>query len=246
MKDAVIVNFASQGRENYLKAQLRMIKSFVEKGWDGDYLIRSLDGWVDQYMGVPIKNGEYPKPAGVEVIYNHNEVPYQFKLNIILEAKEMGYKTIIWVDSTITMEKDLWPAIQHAQIHGVAAFDNIGHPLKNWISDIALERLGITEEELETIPQIMACVIVFQMNTPIGVQIFNEWLAASQDGVSFQNGYESKREGFIKHRHDQAVLSGILWKHGIPLLPYGNLVYEPHDKTGEYGNFFYFVNRGIQ
>ena len=241
----VIVNYSSTGRELYPAAQLRMIKSFVDHGWDGDYHIRCLDGYVDQYMGVPIKLGSYPTPAGVEVIYNHNETPYAFKPNIILEAKEMGYKQVIWVDSTVCMDKNFQPLLDHAKAVGVAAFDNLGHPLRNWISDIALERLEISEEELEQIPQVMACVIIFDFTNPIGEQVFSEWLAASQDGVSFQNGYESKRERFVKHRHDQAVLSGLLWKHGIELLPYGNLVYEPHDKTGEYGNFFYFVNRGI-
>lgn len=234
-----ITSFSSMGRENYNKAILRLIRSCVECKWDGDYNLRSFDGYVDEYLGVKITNGSYPPNS-----YNHAEVPFGFKPTIIQEAIDKGYDQIVWCDSTIRMWKDISPLLDHAKQYGVCAFDNLGHPLYNWISDIALERLGITEEELKDIKQIMACCIIFDVSNETGKKVFDEWYAASRDGVSFQT-YPSTRPDFKAHRWDQAVLSGLLWKHKIELLPYGKLVYQPHETTLEFGDDIYFLNQGI-
>lgn len=247
MSEKVIVSFASKGREDYNASQLRLIKSCISSGWDGSYLIRSYDGYCDNYLGVDIKLGSYPITKKYGLCNNHAEVPWGFKPNIIQEAIESGYKQIVWCDSTIRMIKDIAPLLELAKERGVVAFDNLGHELKNWISDVALEHLHITEKELieNNIKQIMACCIIFDVSTMKGASIFEEWMELSRDGVSFQNGYISNRQGFVASRHDQACLSGILWKYKVPLEPYGKLVYPPHDKSGEYGNDIYFINKGV-
>jgi hypothetical protein len=238
--DKVIVSFACKGRENYPKAQLRLVKSCASIPWDGDYIIRSLDGDCDEYCGIPILLGSYPEGS----TNNHAEIPYAFKVDIIKEAIDKGYKQIIWADSTVLMAKNVNRLLAYAAEHGVAAFDNLGHPLYKWISDYALQKLNIPESVLPVIPQIMACVIIFDIENVRGKRIFDRWYAASRDGVSFQN-YGSDRPGFISHRHDQAVLSGLLYQHNIPILPYGRLVYHPHEETGEFGQDIYFINKGI-
>lgn len=248
MSNKVIVSFASKGREDYNAAQLGLIKSCVNAGWDGDYYIRSYDGYCDNYLGVDIKLGSYPITERYGLCNNHFEIPWGFKPNLILEAIERGsYEQIVWCDSTVRMVKDIQPLLDIAKERGVVAFDNLGHPLKFWITDVALEHAGITEQELQAndIKQIMACCIIFDVSNQQGKVVFEEWLRLSRDGVSFQNGYDSKREGFIATRSDQACLSAILWKKGIGLEPYGKLVYPPHDETKEYGEEIYFVNKGV-
>lgn len=239
-----IVSFASFGREAYPKGQLRLIRSLKEVGWDGGTLIQSLDGYVDEYLGVKIELGSYPKPKTYPRDVNHASVPYFFKVDIIQQARELGYDQAIWCDSTILLAKQLVGCLAHAKEHGVAAFHNLGHPLKYYCSDLALDRQGVTEEELESIQQIMACCIIFDFSNEKGVEAFEKWREASWDGVSFQD-YGSEREGFKCHKHDQTCLSLILWKLEIPLLPYGKLVYSPHDQTGEYGDDYEIVNKGL-
>lgn len=239
-----IVSFASTGRENYPKGQLRLIKSINESGWDGGLIMKCLDGYVDEYLGRKIELGSYPKSEKYSRDVNHESVPYGFKVDLIQEARERGYEQIIWCDSTILIDKYPNDTLAHAAEHGVAAFHNLGHDLYKYCSDIALERQGVSEEELMTIPQIMACCVAFDFNSPKGEEAFKMWMDASWDGVSFQN-YGSEREGFITHKHDQSCLSLILWKLKIPLLPYGKLVYHPHDITSEYGNNFEIINKGL-
>ncbi len=239
-----IVSYSSLGRENYPKAQLRLIRSIKDAGWQDGLIMYSLDGYADEYMGTKIELGKYPKSEKYQLGNNHQEIPYGFKPELIQIARERGYDKIMWCDSTILLAKNPTDTFAHAEKYGVAAFNNLGHPLYKYCSDLCLERQDILESDLFGIEQIMACCIAFDFTNEYGQQAFDKWIEASRDGVSFQN-YGSQREGFITHKHDQACLSLILWKLGIPLLPYGKLVYHPHDVTGEYGNDFEIINKGI-
>lgn len=239
-----IISYASKGREEYNSALLKLIKSIPEN-WNGDTILYSFDGYVDRYEGIPIRlchSKQTPQPEAW-MAHHHSEIPYQFKPAIFQIAKEEGYKKVYWCDSTIRLLKNPLPLFEQSE-SGIVAFENLGHPLWNWISDDAQNTLKITNEELKTIPQIMACVIGFDFTKAKANNIFEEWAIIAQDGHSFKDN-PSAREGFKAHRHDQAVLSGLLWKHKIPLLPYGKLVYPPHDVNGEYGNDIYFVNKGM-
>ena len=237
-----IVSFGSKGLymynrhlEDYNKGLKTMITSTIGT-WDGDYLIHSIDADFTEYMGVEITINKS--------LNTHGEVPYQFKPAMIDIAYKLGYEQVVWVDSTIRMVKHPQELLDHAKKYGVCVFDNLGHPLKYWCSDIAQSKQGVTNAEMETMQQIMACVIIFDFTNPKGKEIFERWKQASLDGISFKNE-RSNREGFRGHRHDQAVLSMICAKESIPLLPYGYLVYPPHDQTKEYGDNIYFVNKGI-
>ena len=241
-----IVSFSSMGRENYNAAMLRLISTTKESGFDCDFILHQFDGYVPDYKGVEINQGKslnYPQPKRF-FCPNHQEMPYMFKLAMIQLAREKGYEQIIWCDSTICVVNPPIDLLEYAKEHGVCAFDNLGHPLSHYISDVALEHLFLKETDLPNIPQIMACVILFDFTNPVTDKIFDEWLKLAKDGQSFAN-LGSKRPDFKSHRHDQAVLSGILWKNQIPLRAYGDLVYQPHDIDGKFGNHFSFVNKGI-
>lgn len=245
MKDKCLVSVASLGRENYNQAQLKLIRSAVEAGWDGDYLMRSVDGYCDEYLGVKIEQGSWPLTQRHGVSWQHADNPYQFKPFAILEAIERGYKKVLWCDSTIRMVKNPTKLFDVAAERGIVVFDNLGFPLKNWLSDQAQKSLCIPDNDLENMAQIMACCILFDFNVTNTNKILNMWIEGSLDG-SFQRG-ESLRPGYRGSRHDQSYLSGLLQRmnFGLPFIPYGTLVYPPHDTNGEYGNDFYFVNRGV-
>ena len=242
-----IVSFASSGRENYNKAVLRMIKSCVDAGWDGDYYIRSYDGYVDKYEGVDILLGSYPITERYGLCNSHAEIPFGFKPDLIIEAVEKNdYDVVIWCDSTIVMNKDITPLLKIAKERGVCAFDNLGFPLLNWVTDLQQERTKISDEELWKAKQIMACCIIFDFTNPVGKRIFERWSEMSKDGVSFQKGYGSTRVGFIESRWDQSVISILLHMEGIELEPYGKLVYPPNDQEPfQYGEDIYFINKCI-
>lgn len=212
----ILVSVASHGRENYCKAQLSLIKSSIGK-FNGDYLMRSVDGYCDNYMGVKIHLGGWPTCEKYGTSWQHKDMPYQFKPFAIQQALEMGYKRIMWADSTIRIMKDIEPLWEQAATHGILAWDNEGHPLDKWIAPHAAEAVGIDPKGVK---QIMSCAVLFDFNHPKTQAVFDAWIAHSLDG-SFQE------KGHKNHRHDQALLSALLHKHGIEVQPYGPLAY-PH------------------
>jgi hypothetical protein len=237
----IIVSFSASGRENYPRAQLRLIKSIVDTGWTGGQLHRCFDGYCDQYSGVDIKLGEYPVTKAHGLCPHHSQTPYAFKPYLIQEAIEQGAEQIIWCDSTMILVADPQPLLDYAAVHGVCSFNNDGFPLKDWISDVACQRMGISEAELEGMKQIMSCAFVLDITNPTGRLIFNDWMALAIDGGAFQNN-GSDRPGFRAHRHDQAVMSALINQYNVPILPYGQLCYDGLQQ--DYENVI-FINKGL-
>jgi hypothetical protein len=196
-------------------------------------------------MGVKIKLGSLPVTQAYGVSYNHSECAYGFKVFALQEAIESGYTKLIWCDSTIVNVKNLDPLFELAAQTGFVSFNNLGFPLRDWISDISVDRLNITYSQLMTMEQCMACVMIFDIENPTGQMMFDELMERCRDGVSFQMEAGSKRPGYKGHRGDQPIISAIAALHGIKLRPYGELVYQPHDTTFEYGDGFYFVNKCV-
>lgn len=146
----------------------------------------------------------------------HNVIPYKFKFDLIQRARGDGYNRIVWVDSSLRILQD---PVQLIGDEGVFMFDNIGHPLWKYISDKALSNLGISEAQLKDIPQTWGGALGFDFTRDKAGEIFAEIVRQSTMGSFEDSG--SKRPGFVSHRHDQACISGILWKADYKLLPYG-------------------------
>lgn len=243
MKD-VIVSFATKGRENYNGMLLRLIDSCLEH-WKGDLLIYSPDHELSEYRGVTIHKG-WPDPIGIKS-YTHAEMPYQFKTALIQKAVELGYERIIWLDSSMQLKKDLTPLFDHDS--GLTFFHNLGHPTYKYLSDFAslllIDKAHICsrEADIKSIRQIWGGAFSIDFNKDNAAHFFNELKEFSING-SFNDG-PSIREGFVAHRHDQSVMSCILESYEFQMLPYGQILCPPHDKTGEYGNDPYLVCRGL-
>ncbi len=242
MKDC-IVSFASKGRENYTGMLLRLIDSCIEH-WKGDLLIYSPDHELSEYKGVTIHKG-WPKPKGIQS-FTHAEMPYQFKTALIQEAIEKGYERIIWLDSSMQLKKDLTPLFNVST--GMAFFENLGHPTWKYLSDDAYDLLRERQFfyadfiDLYKIPQVWGGAFALDMSRD-NVKISFEWIKEFSTNGSFKDG-GSTRPNFVAHRHDQSVMSVLLYEK-IDLLPYGNILCPPHDRTGEYGTDPYLVCRGI-
>lgn len=245
MKDKVIVSMASLGREQYNEAQLNLIKSCVNAGWDGDYMMRSLDGYCDNYLGVPITLGSWPVTQKHGVSWGHDQMAYQFKPFAILEALEAGYRKVLWMDSTCRMIANPEPLWDIVSKRGILAWDNLGHPVLPYTTDTAMRNLGQTPESLQGVRQIMACCMLFDFDAPLAEQIFYRWVESSLDN-SFHPD-DTNRPGFIASRHDQVTMSILLNMFGRPLSEYGDgFCYNPHHKTGKYGRSVYLINQGVK
>lgn len=238
MKD-VICSFSSAGRENYNGMLLRLIDS-VKEHWKGDMLVYSPDHELSEYKGVTIHKG-WPQPKGIKS-YTHAEMPYQFKTALIQEAIERGYERIIWLDSSMQLKKDLTPLFDSPT--GIMGFENLGHPTWKYLSDEAhylLKEDGF-KEDIYIIPQMWGGAFALDFSKDHAKMFFDVLKKFSTNGSFLDSG--SHRLNFVAHRHDQSVMSVIAY-HVIKLLPYGQILCPPHDRTGEYGTDPYLVCRGL-
>lgn len=237
MKKAILVSYASPGRDVYFKKQLNLIRSIIESKIDIDTYIVADGGYCDEYMGIKI-DLSFPASKN-KTFHRHPQIPYQFKLAVIQRAMEDGYEKIFWADSIFNLipGKNI-VALLDEQPEGILAFHNLGHDLYKYISDKAVQNLLMTDEDLFEIPQTFGGFFGIDI-TKESASSFIEELYYQSNAGSYADGISS-RNGFIAHRHDQAVMSVLLHSLGVKLLPYGTIVYgEHHLPPYEYGKDFY-------
>jgi hypothetical protein len=218
MKDSVIVSFAKKGRENYPSAFPRLIASARDAGFTGDFILCAPELPATEIHGGVFNQPDLPLPP-------HQEIPYGFKPTLVNIARGLGYKRVLWCDSTIFFVRNAMDVFDTIAFKGVLLFDNPGCPETHWTSDDCLAKMGCSAEEASQITQAMACVMGFDFDNPQAHSVFDEWFDFGKDGVCFQGRSGSQRPEFRAHRHDQSVISYLAHKHGISKLPYGTLSY---------------------
>lgn len=145
----------------------------------------------------------------------HTEIPYQFKPYAIWKAIEMGYDSILWVDSPIVAVKDITPVFEYIEKNGYMFFNNIGHPLGKWTNDLTLSHFGYTREEAMEIRQIMASCMGFCIDPWKG----NSFTAREVILRPYKDLSNELYPGsWTDHRHDQTVMSFLINQYGLDIL----------------------------
>lgn len=189
-----LISIAVDGRERYTEKSINLEKSLAGN-WPYD---------VRLYKAYP----DYCTPNDV--------IPYKFKFDLISRAYHDGYNRVIWLDSSIRMLRN---PVELFGEDGIIAFDNLGHPLWKYISDVAVKNLNVNEQQIRLMPQTWGGAIGFDFTRDKAGAIFAEICRQSTMGSFETSG--SKRKDFVSHRHDQAVMSVIFAQAGYKLLPYG-------------------------
>lgn len=193
-----VVSFAD-GTGSYQKKMLRLEQS-LKGNFDGDFL-----GFTDY-------NEINSAP--------HSEIPYQFKPFAIDKAFDFGYDLVLWCDSPVYAKQGIYPVFQHIEKYNYLFFNNIGYSLGDYTNDKTLGHFDISRKDSWVIPMIMACVMGFKKipnNEPFEKYFGNseelypgEW---NNDDLT-----ESKDMRVKGHRHDQSVMSAIIYKYNLPIL----------------------------
>lgn len=171
----------------------------------------------------------------------HSQVPYKFKLELINKAVQDGYTKIVWLDSSLQLVRDVNELFNES---AGFCFHNLGHPLKKYISDVCASNLILSDEELEVTPQIWGGAFGLDFTNPDAHKILRALIRQSELG-SFNEG-SSDREGFVAHRHDQAVMSVIFKRYKVKMYDYGYITTASHCfDPFEYGNHSYIYHLSI-
>lgn len=216
MKEKLIISVAVDAREAYVNIQKGLIKTLgVAKNCDY-WIVNSFD----------------------EGITPHTTTPYLFKFDLIQKAVNLGFKKIMWADSTMRLLKDPFELLEQSK-KGIVAFENIGHLAHRYLSDKAtwnLRKYWKDEDELYEVKQMWGGCFLLDFTKPYAEKFLKEMFEQAAQG-SFDEG-NSDRSSFVAHRHDQVTGSYILNFYKIPLLEYGIIAATNHvtNKTYiEYG-----------
>jgi len=157
----------------------------------------------------------------------HDKIPYGFKVYALWNAMMHGYDMAIYCDASVYPIKSMEPVWNLIQKDGVFLEQlEPKHSLGAWSSDICLANLGIDREVAFGIPCLIAGCVGFDFTNQRARQLLSDWMQRANDGTSFQGAWVNDRQQVssdlrvLGHRHDQSVLSGLVWQQKWPSHPF--------------------------
>lgn len=224
MNKRAIVNVATG--EFYCKMQERLIESFRN----------SVDRAIVMDAGVYLDAEIYDNSKGIDLLYwkdrlpkgsrPHSESPYGFKVHAIKAAYEMGYTSILWLDSpAYAVKEDISPIFDKIEKEGYYIMSHID-PLENYVGDTALLAYNIDRASLKGFNLPSGSCYGFRIDGPMptdwplneSTELFWDIYFQEQDGL-----FESEVNGNIVHRHDEAVLALNIISRGLPIFTFDPL-----------------------
>jgi hypothetical protein len=152
--------------------------------------------------------------------------PYGFKVHAIKSAYEMGYTSILWLDSpAYAIKKDISPIFEKIEKEGYYAMSHID-PLENWVGNEALSSFGYDREILKGLNLPSGSCYGFRIDKPMPTnwpleetELFWDLYFQEADGM-----FRSEKIGEGKwHRHDESMLALNLLKRGLPVFTFDPL-----------------------
>ena len=146
------------------------------------------------------KIGGWPNIQGGDLVFAH--IPYAFKLCFFEEVKNLGYKNVLWIDSSIIPLKSLEPVFE--KIEKVGYFGYLSsHKVVDYSNEEALATFGLDMKKAEDILTIEGSVIGLNLKTEVGNLLLNEWRKSALNG------------GFYSARSDQNSFSIIAYLNNL-------------------------------
>ncbi len=144
--------------------------------------------------------GGYPTPRGLEL--NLSATPYAFKIFLMEEAKQLGFKTILWVDARLVALKNITPLFSIIQDTG--GLFNLTHTMEK--NNIFLQAqkaiLNLTKTVYENNRALATPVFGLNMDLKEVENLIDGFYAASYLGTPFFSCYP-----------EEIVLSALIEKH---------------------------------
>lgn len=145
---------------------------------------------------------------------SHADVPYAFKAFALKAAADVGYRLLLWADACIVPAGLLSRIWEHAMEHGVWMSRN-GYWNSEWTAESAYADLGVTREENQRIPHVVATAFALDLEHPKGAEFLAEYFRLASTTRAFCGPWTGGIG--VQHRHDQTAASVIAWRLGIPL-----------------------------
>jgi hypothetical protein len=159
-KEFCIVTYASISDDNQRRAQIERLKKKLTKvGFVGHLLYR---------------NGGWPDVEGGSLKLIH--VPYAFKVCMIKEARSLGYKKILWLDTSIVPMNDLTKIKKSIDNSGYFFTHLKGLNLYRYTSKSLTDYYDLSEDDNKiNIKPIAGGMVGINFDTEAGRYLFDAW-----------------------------------------------------------------------
>lgn len=191
------VNCSSDDRENclllystfnlsYPKGLKRLLQEVKESDFKGHILYR-MGGW--------------PNAEGGSLPLCH--VPYAFKACFFQEAKRLGFKRVLWLDTAAVPLVSLNEIFSTIEKTGHFVMGN-SHMIGPFMDPHVAVYFGVTDDETYKIPSCSAGLFGLDFSNKQSCKILDAWYKAAFD-----------KDAFFSRRSDQTALSILLYQANI-------------------------------
>lgn len=182
-----IINFAKDGREKYSHGQRRLRASLADE--KADLLFKQ----------------SYPEGCPPTEKISHAFKAYMFKL-----AFDKGYDSILWLDASAIVKRDLRYVWQCIENDGYFFVDNEGCPQVMWASERQLVAMGCSLAEAGKFTMCRSGIMGLHRKHEQVIDVMIE--LSKRRMVAYNGDKESRSPLFKEPRHDQAVFSFAIHK----------------------------------
>ncbi len=202
-KSCCVVSYASFNL-NY-PGSIKVISECLKKvGFKGHFLYR-IGGWPNMEVD------------GFDLI----DVPYGFKIKAIQEARRLGYRNIVWIDSSMRPVKKLDKIFDQVEKHGLFFNLNRVFTRLDSISKYILEPFNLIKEDLKKIRYVNTGVIGFNFAHDLTKDFFDKFYGLARKKKTFFNEYFEELPFSVLVK--QMNLESIEYVQRLPLFQYINL-----------------------
>ncbi len=195
--ETCVITYASINKAlgvDYQASNKRQIEALKNNGFKGHYLYRH-GGWPNMEKGC----------------LAHSHIPYFFKVCALKEAMDLGYKTIIWLDSWIEPQNDVSDFVAFIKEYGMT-YDQDPFMFKHIFREDLADDFSLSKKDVYNIIH-------------INLRIFGVDTTKPQIRDFIEEFHDTSRyvKSYFNFAPEQAVFSILAWKHHLDRLAYPNL-----------------------
>lgn len=182
-RDRCIICYASYNA-NFPKKVKRLIERLKQSKFKGHFLYR-IGGWPD------VKGGS------LKLIH----VPYAFKVCLFKEAKRLGYKRVLWMDTSFKPLRDFNEIFRMIKREGyfITSLDKTS--LRDRGSKKVQTAFDLSDDEMIEIKEVASGLIGVDFSNERGREIIDRWYKAAE-----------QLDPFLSPRPEQSALAALLYK----------------------------------
>jgi hypothetical protein len=205
------------------------IISYASFNYPYPFLLKNLEKNLRQKnIGFILRLGGWPNMQ--HGCLNHSSIPYGFKACAFIEALNLGYKKIIWLDSRVELNSSIAPLLEHLDTNPVFYRYSL-YPFKDILNEKIVDSLSLQRDERENFIHIATGIIGINTHDPKGLELIIKWHEMQSECTTFHDYFP-----------EQVIFSVLVNRMGLQRHNFPNLCSFSGDKENSIFKINYSKN----